>query len=435
MAQYASTTVPLEQRIIDRQRRTAEMLMQQGAEPLPAGQMVGNRFVPTPWTQGLAKALQAFGGFYLDKKANDSERAATDDRVRRENDAFRATHGLLLPSEMNGGSSVVEERGAPTRPYGEVFKGVSSDPTSLTPNLRAPQVDVSGKAPDPRNQLLADILSGAEGSGVSVFDVLGRDPVLQQRLAALNKEDVPTVVGEGGAVIKGGKEIYRNNKRVEPRKPTLVTTGAGVDAQGRPRETQVILNEDGTTTPIRGIEPVIKGPLATANASVSTKDPFKAERDLRNDFKSEPIYKAHMEVRSAYDQIRSALKQSTPISDVAAATKIMKLLDPGSVVRESELGIAMSSTGLLDRVTNYANTIIKGQRITPQQRKEFQALADEFFKMSEQQYDAKAKEYKGIASDYGLNADRVGGRSQSGSGDLSQKEKVELEELRQRFRK
>jgi hypothetical protein len=90
---------------------------------------------------------------------------------------------------------------------------------------------------------------------------------------------------------------------------------------------------------------------------------------------------------------------------------------------------------LLDRVSNYANTIIQGQRITPKQRKEFQALADEFFKMSEQQFNAKANEYKDIASDYGLNADRVGGKAATPAGSLSADEAKELEELRKRFKK
>jgi hypothetical protein len=128
---------------------------------------------------------------------------------------------------------------------------------------------------------------------------------------------------------------------------------------------------------------------------------------LRDGFKSEPTYKAHQEMTSAYSQIQQSLKQGTPAGDLAGATKIMKLLDPGSVVRESELGMAMAATGLLDRVQNYANLVVTGQKLTPQQRKEFQTLADALYGESVKQYNAKRSEYQGISARNGLNEDDV----------------------------
>jgi hypothetical protein len=119
---------------------------------------------------------------------------------------------------------------------------------------------------------------------------------------------------------------------------------------------------------------------------------------LRGDFRSEPVYKAHQETQAAYAQIRQSLKQESPAGDLAGATKIMKLLDPGSVVRESELGMAMAASGILDRVQNYASMVIKGTKLTPTQRKDFQALADALYAESAKQYNAKRKEYEGIAT-------------------------------------
>lgn len=130
---------------------------------------------------------------------------------------------------------------------------------------------------------------------------------------------------------------------------------------------------------------------------------------LRGDFRSEPVYKAHQEMQSAYSQIQQSLKAGTPVGDLAGATKIMKLLDPGSVVRESELGMAMASTGLMDRVQNYAGMILSGARLTPQQRKEFQTLADTLMAQSSQLYNAKRGEYGQIAQRNGLNVDDVTG--------------------------
>ena len=118
---------------------------------------------------------------------------------------------------------------------------------------------------------------------------------------------------------------------------------------------------------------------------------------LRGDFRSEPIYKANQEMQSAYAQIGAGLKEATPVGDMAAATKIMKLLDPGSVVRESELGMAMAANGLGDRLQNYAQNVISGNKLTPKQRIEFQQLADSLYQESVNQYNSKRSEYENIA--------------------------------------
>ena len=135
------------------------------------------------------------------------------------------------------------------------------------------------------------------------------------------------------------------------------------------------------------------------------------ELKVRDDFRAEPVYKAHQEMQSAYSQIQQSLKQASPAGDLAAATKMMKLLDPGSVVRESELGMAMAATGLEDRIMSFVPNIINGTKLSPDQRKQFQALADALFNESTGQYNAKRSEYADLAGGYGLNADRLLGPS------------------------
>jgi hypothetical protein len=134
---------------------------------------------------------------------------------------------------------------------------------------------------------------------------------------------------------------------------------------------------------------------------------FENETKLRDNFKQEPVYKAHQEMDSAHRQIIDAINQKSPIGDMAAATKIMKLLDPGSVVRESELGMAMQATGMMDYLTNYAGNIINGTKLTPTQRKEFAELANALYAQSVEQYDKKRNEYIKLGGEYGLNADRA----------------------------
>jgi len=146
-----------------------------------------------------------------------------------------------------------------------------------------------------------------------------------------------------------------------------------------------------------------------SQVSVSTGEKgFKNELALKGDFKSEPIYKDYQDMQSAYKQIKAGIAQGTPIGDVATATKIMKLLDPGSVVRESELGIAMAAGGRMDRLQNFVQMQLKGEKLTPTMRQEFGKLADELYEAAGQAYNVKRSEYEGIGKRYGLDTTNLG---------------------------
>lgn len=127
---------------------------------------------------------------------------------------------------------------------------------------------------------------------------------------------------------------------------------------------------------------------------------FENEMKLGSAFKSEPIYKDFNDMKSAFSQVVSSLSAGTPIGDVAGATKIMKLLDPGSVVRESELAIAMQASGRMDRLQNYFNNLMTGEKLTPTQREDFKALANELYAAAGQAYNQKRDEYQQFGNAY-----------------------------------
>ena len=127
---------------------------------------------------------------------------------------------------------------------------------------------------------------------------------------------------------------------------------------------------------------------------------FENEMKLAGAFKNEPVYKDYQDVKSAFGQVVSSLSQGTPIGDVAGATKVMKLLDPGSVVRESELGIAMAASGRMDRLNNYFSNMMSGRKLTPTQVDDFKALSNELYSAAGQAYNQKRREYKGFGEAY-----------------------------------
>lgn len=132
---------------------------------------------------------------------------------------------------------------------------------------------------------------------------------------------------------------------------------------------------------------------------------FEWEDKLRADYKVD--VKAFREVEDAHRIIKNALQNPSPANDMAAATKFMKLLDPGSVVRESELNMAMQASGVLDRMANYHNLMLKGHKLTPDQRADFAKAADIIYSNVQAKWGEMDKIYDESATAYGLDPRRV----------------------------
>lgn len=140
------------------------------------------------------------------------------------------------------------------------------------------------------------------------------------------------------------------------------------------------------------------------NINVNTgQHGFENTAKLGEMFKSEPIYKAHQEINQAYQQVNAALDKNNAAGDLAASIKINKLLDPNSVVRESEVATVANATGLLPKLQNYANKVATGASLNPQQRKEYRQLAKEFYAISGNQYNETRNKYSQIGQQNQLN--------------------------------
>lgn len=145
---------------------------------------------------------------------------------------------------------------------------------------------------------------------------------------------------------------------------------------------------------------------ATRDAA-KIKDTRETEMKLADDYRAQG--KAFKEVSDAYKQINATLDKSTtsPAATLAAATKFMKLLDPGSVVRESELGMALQASGVIDRAMNYHNVLLRGKVLTPQQAKDFKDITGQIYKAAQQQQQAIDSNYKQQAQQYGLRPEMI----------------------------
>lgn len=150
--------------------------------------------------------------------------------------------------------------------------------------------------------------------------------------------------------------------------------------------------------------------VRVVGAGVPSQQPtFKDASTLRGEFKSNPVVKAFDTQDSAYKIIKSTMTNPSPAGDLAGITKFMKLLDPESVVRESEIGLARNANGLYDKLATYAQNRLSGKILTPPQRADFLATAEQFYNIAREQKKLVENEYSDIARVGGLDPKLVVG--------------------------
>jgi|TARA_R110002124_G_scaffold65423_1_gene178912 hypothetical protein len=114
------------------------------------------------------------------------------------------------------------------------------------------------------------------------------------------------------------------------------------------------------------------------------KEIFAGERDIRKEWNN--FKKPFNKIQIGYQKLVKSLESESGPGDMAAVFGFMKLLDPGSVVRESEFSAAQNTSGLMDRIYLQKNKLTEGEALTPKQRKDFMKLATQFYNLTSVQF-------------------------------------------------
>ena len=84
-----------------------------------------------------------------------------------------------------------------------------------------------------------------------------------------------------------------------------------------------------------------------------------------------------IQMRDAFNKIQSA--SNTGPGDVSLIFSFMKIIDPGSTVREGEFATAEETAGIPTRITNLYNKALEGDRLGQEQRDAFKSEAGNLF--------------------------------------------------------
>lgn len=132
-----------------------------------------------------------------------------------------------------------------------------------------------------------------------------------------------------------------------------------------------------------------------AKKQAQAKGSFLTANDLFTKFESS--VQPFVVQRDAYSRIKESGQAPSPAGDLALLYGYMKLLDPGSTVREGEFATAQNSGSVPQRVAAMYNKVASGKRLSIDQRNDFLDRAKRIYLSAESQYSKTRKEFTTLA--------------------------------------
>lgn len=128
-----------------------------------------------------------------------------------------------------------------------------------------------------------------------------------------------------------------------------------------------------------------------------------AESKFRKEYSDQT--KGYQEVKSAYGRVLAS--EDSAVGDLSLIFGYMKMLDPGSVVREGEFATAQNAAGVPERIQNIYNRVVSGERLSASQRNSFKGQAGKLYETAQTQEGVVRKGIERIAKGYGLNTANI----------------------------
>lgn len=122
---------------------------------------------------------------------------------------------------------------------------------------------------------------------------------------------------------------------------------------------------------------------------------FKQTKDLRQEFTKNSG--EFLKQRDAFSRIQASSEDPSAAGDLALIFNYMKLLDPGSTVREGEFATAAQSASLPQVIVAKYNKMIKGERLEAKQRDDFTDRANRLFSKAQGIHENRINQFSGIA--------------------------------------
>ena len=127
--------------------------------------------------------------------------------------------------------------------------------------------------------------------------------------------------------------------------------------------------------------------------------------NLRKEFNT--ITKEMRDIGLAYGKIEASTREPSAAGDIALLINYMKMLDPGSVVREGEFATAQNAGGVDARVRARYNQALEGKLLSEEQRADFLASAGRVLVPYRDQFETFKQRYSTLAQSQGVKPSDV----------------------------
>jgi hypothetical protein len=149
---------------------------------------------------------------------------------------------------------------------------------------------------------------------------------------------------------------------------------------------------------------------ATAAAEAGKKG-FKNASDLRDEYNKNPAVKEFRTITNAYGDVKRnadiAAKSKTGTGDIALVYSFIKMLDPGSAVKEGEIDMQKAASGPAAQYLNLWTSVTTGKPLTPGQRGDIVGIARGAYENRKGAMAQFDEYHKGLARKYGIPEDEV----------------------------
>jgi hypothetical protein len=341
-----------------RQRAMADALTQQSQGPISG------------WGEGVANLARTAAAGFINNRADTAQKTASSARAEALRNAM-ASGDPQAALQMLGQSEDPELQGMALNyqmakmlePAGETFQPLTNDqeremgldPAGTYQRSSTGKVDVLSKAPDAFKPEVGEFY-------------------------------------ENGQRVKGYLDQQGNLVKVGDSAPLF----APQQAPAAPEKVR-LAQEAGLVPGTKEYSDFLTGKTG------SGADPFKQANTLRDEYNT--LTKDFRTVQDAYAKIQGT--SATGAGDMSMLYSYVKLLDPGSVVRESEFATAAASGSFGEQVQGAVQRLATGERLPDSLRAAFKSEAGNLFKAQKGNYERVRTLYSDIATRNQVNPQDV----------------------------
>jgi hypothetical protein len=134
---------------------------------------------------------------------------------------------------------------------------------------------------------------------------------------------------------------------------------------------------------------------------------FQQEEKIRKEYINRTG--KYKELGSTFENIKVSAKVADGTGDIALITSFMKMLDPGSVVRETEFATGRDTAGLYANLQNQLEKAKNGQFLNTTQRNQYVNLSQKYLDSAKIKANEEKESLGKVVKNYNLNPENVFG--------------------------